>query len=325
MIEYLAIFAFSFLITYVLSIFLIPRLKRFGIVGKDVNKPHKPEVAEMGGIAIVAGLTAGILLAVFFNTFFNFNFNLIFVLAGLLTIHSISFIGIIDDLLDIPQWMKAILPLFAAVPLIAVKAAGSTEMFIPLIGMVDFGILYMLVLVPLGIAVASNLTNMFAGFNGLEAGMGSIIFLTMSIIAFSLGNIESLIFFLPMLGALLAFLIFNKIPSKAFPGDIGNLTIGTVLATGVIIGNLETLGALILILYIFDFFIKLYKKFPSSNWWGEYKDGKLYAPNGQVNGLAQLMMRYFKGISEKNLVLFFILAQILISFILLLNFYYLIY
>ena len=31
------------------SYFLVPRLKRAGITGHDVNKPDKPEVAEMGG------------------------------------------------------------------------------------------------------------------------------------------------------------------------------------------------------------------------------------------------------------------------------------
>lgn len=314
MIEYLSILAFSFIITLVLGYFLIPRLKRFGITGRDVNKPDQPEIAEMGGISIVAGFTAGVLLAVFFNTFMGFEFNLIFVLAALITIHSIAFIGIIDDLLNIPQWLKALLPLVSAVPLIAVKAAGSTTMNLPFLGIIDFGIFYILLLIPIGIAVASNLTNMLAGFNGMEAGMGSVIFIFASIILLLSGNgVSPLVLFLPMLGALLAFLFFNFHPAKAFPGDIGNLTIGAVLATGVIIGNLETIGALLLILYVLDFFIKLINKFPSSEWWGKYKNGKLYPPSGKVRGLAQLVMKVFNGISERNLVLFFVFLQILVG------------
>ncbi len=319
MIFYAAILIFSFLITFLFSILLIPRLKRFNITGKDVNKPNKPEIAEMGGLAIVAGFTAGVLLAVFLHTFFDgILFNLIFILAALLTVHAISFIGILDDLLDLPQWLKAILPLFAAVPLVAVKATGSTMMTFPLIGPIEFGVWYVILLIPLGIAVASNLTNMLAGFNGMEAGMGSVIFLIMSLLAIHVGNYGLLVLFLPMLGALLAFMFFGFYPAKAFPGDIGNLTIGAVLATGAIIGNMETLAALLLIPYVIDFFIKLYNKFPSSKWWGEYRNGKLYPVEGKVRGFAQLIMKIFNGISEQRLVLVFIGIELLIGILLLL-------
>lgn len=317
---YLIFGLFSFIITFFFTKILVPRLKQFDITGRDVNKPDKPEVAEMGGIAIVAGFTAGVLLAIFFNTFLDFNFNLVYVMAALITVHSVAFIGIVDDLLDVPQYIKAFLPLFAAVPLVAVSAAGSTSIGIPFIGEVDLGIVYIVILIPVGVAVASNLSNMFAGFNGLEAGMGSVMFLAMSVLAFSHGSAEMAILFVPVLGALLAFLFFNWHPAKVFPGDVGNLTIGAVLASGVIIGNLETAGALLMIPYVVDFFIKAYRRFPSSKWWGEYRMGKLYALEGKARGLAQLAMKVFKGISEQNLVLFFIFAEIVIAAIVLLLF-----
>ena len=303
---YISIAIVSFLTTYILSHFLVPRLKRFGMVGKDVNKPDQPEVAEMGGIAIVAGFTAGLLLAIFFDSFFGFNFNLVYVLAAIITIHSVSFMGIVDDLLDIPQWLKALLPLLAAIPLVALKAAGSTSMSIPIIGTVDFGIFYILILVPIGVAVASNLTNMLAGFNGMETGMGIVIFLTTAILALANGSVEMALISLSMLAALLAFLRFNIFPSKVFPGDVGNLTIGAALATAVIVGNLESAGAILMIPYVIDFFIKAYNKFPSRQWWGDYREGKLHAVEGRARGFAQLVMKLFNGISEQNLVLFFV-------------------
>ncbi len=173
---YIVIALAAFLTSSVFTKLLIPRLKSCGITGKDVNKPNKPEVAEMGGIAIVAGFSAAIMVAVFSKTFFGFEFNMIHVLAAVITVHAVAFIGIVYDLLRLPQWFKSLLPLAAAVPLVAVKAAGSTVMAIPLFGSVDLGIYYILVLVPIGIAVASNLTNMLAGFNGMETGMGIVIF-----------------------------------------------------------------------------------------------------------------------------------------------------
>jgi len=323
MIFALLILIVSFLITFIFSTFIIPRLKRFRVVGKDINKPNHPEVAEMGGISIVVGFTSGVLLAVFFNTFFGFDFNLVFVLAALVTIHSISFIGIVDDILDIPQWLKAILPLFAAVPLVAVKAFGSTILSFPFFGPIDFGIFYIICLIPLGVAVASNLTNMLAGFNGMEAGMGSVIFIFASIIALgSSSPTEPLILYLAILGSLLGFLIFNWYPSRVFPGDIGNLTIGAVLVSGAIIGNFESAIVLLLSLYILDFFIKLVRKFPTTNWWGEYRNGKLYCPSKTFNGLAQFVMKITNGISELNLTLLFISLEVVIGLLTVLYFYF---
>lgn len=311
--SFIGILLFSILVTAVLSQFLIPRLKRFGITGKDVNKEGRPEVAEMGGLAIVAGFTAGVLLAIMLNTFNGLEFNITYVLAALVTIHAMGFIGVVDDLLDIPQAVKAFLPLAAAVPLVAVSAAGSTAIGIPFVGNVDLGLVYILVLIPIGVAVASNLTNMLAGFNGMEAGMGSVIMLVLALLAFLNGSNEMLVLFLPMLGALLAFLLFNWYPAKAFPGDVGNLTIGAVVASGVIIGNMEGAGALILVLYVMDFFIKAYNRFPSSKWWGELKNGKLYPVGGKVRGFAQLIMKIGGGISERNLTLAFIGLQIMVG------------
>jgi UDP-N-acetylglucosamine--dolichyl-phosphate N-acetylglucosaminephosphotransferase len=317
---YIAVGLFSFLVTYAMSYKLIPRLKRFGITGHDVNKPGLPEVAEMGGFGIVAGVTAGLLLAIFIASFDSLEFNLVNVLAAIITIHALAFIGIVDDLLDLPQWTKAVLPLFAAIPLVAVRAAGSTAINVPFVGLVDLGIFYILVLLPIGVAVASNLTNMFAGFNGMESGMGVVIFAAMSLLAIMHGSTEMALLFVAMLGALLAFLRFNWFPAKVFPGDVGNLTIGAVLASGVILGNLEMAGALMLLLYVIDFFLKAYNRFPSRNWWGEWKEGKLYAPEGRVRGFAQLVMKKANGISESSLVLFFIGLQIVVAAVVVLLF-----
>lgn len=340
-ITYLLLAVGSFAVSYLFSYFLVPRLKRAGITGNDVNKPDKPEVAEMGGFSIIAGFTAGVLLAVFFNVFFSYNFDLIRVLAALITIHSIAFIGVVDDLISIPQRVKAFLPLFAAIPLVAVKAAGSTAIMLPFIGVVDFGLLYIIALIPLGVAVASNLTNMLAGFNGMEVGMGSVIFAAMALLAFNNGSVEMLVLFVPMLGALLGFLPFNLFPARVFPGDVGNLSIGAVLAAGVIIGNMEGAGAFILSLYIIDFFIKLKNRFPSRDWWGEIRTEKgakaggsvkpesgvigsgvkLYPVGGKVRGFAQLVMKLHNGITEKRLVACFVAMQIVVAMLVLLAYW----
>jgi len=315
MLYFIACAVLSFVVAIVLTNLLIPRLQRAGMTGKDENKPANPEIAEMGGIAIVAGFSAGLLLAIFFSSFFGLQINLVYVLAAVITIHTIAFIGIVDDLLSIPQWMKAILPLFAAVPLVAVKAAGSTAIALPLLGMVDFGIVYILVLIPLAIAVCSNLTNMLAGFNGLEAGMGAVMFVALSIIAVGMNAPEMSVISLSMMGALLGFLVFNAYPAKIFPGDVGTLTIGVVLASAVIIGNLESAGVILMIPYIVDFFIKAKNGFPHTR--QRLDGGKLLPKDGKARGLVHVVMKAFGGVTERNLVFFFLGAEVVLALVVL--------
>ncbi|MDH3366118.1 MAG: hypothetical protein OEM29_09000, partial [Thermoplasmata archaeon] len=53
-------FAVGLAMTFAIIPWLIPKLRDKGIVGEDLNKPHKPKVVEMGGIAVVIGFFAGI-------------------------------------------------------------------------------------------------------------------------------------------------------------------------------------------------------------------------------------------------------------------------
>lgn len=298
----------SFLCAAVVSLFsfplVIPRLKRAGIVGKDMNKPGQPEVAEMGGLVTAAGFSAGILLIVALKTFTQqFNaINLQYLLAALSTVLTAVLTGIFDDFVSLKQWVKTILPMFSALPLIAAKA-GDTTIVIPFVGQMNFGIIYSLVFVPIGVAIAANGVNMLAGFNGLEVGMGLVGMTSLTIIAFHLGETTALVILLSALGALLATLRYNWYPAKVFIGDAGTFSIGAIMASAVIIGNFEMAGVIIMIPYAIDFFIKAKNRFPSHGWEGIYREGKLYCHEKGAKGLAQLIMKMTGGVSEKNLTL----------------------
>lgn len=310
-----AIAAVSFCLTYFTLPALIKKMRAAGIVGKDMNKKEKPEVAEMGGFGILVGAIGSLLLAIAMNTFFGYAFNLQVVMAAMLTMAIICLIGIFDDLLDMRKDIKTILPMVASLPLVAVAAAGDTSMSLPFIGVVDFGIVYIVLLIPLGVTTAANLTNMLAGFNGLEAGMGSVAFACIALLAVLNGASEMGIIAASMLGGLLAFLFFNWHPAKIFIGDVGALLIGGSLAAAVIIGNHEAAGAILVLPHLADFAIKAYNRFPSKGWWGEVREEggreKLFPLEGKVRGLAQLVMKAAGGIEEKKLVLLFIAAEAL--------------
>ena len=296
------IFLVSFVVSFVGFPIIIPRLKKAGIVGKNMNSEKQEEIAEMGGLVIAAGFGAGIIFTITLRTFFDLflSVGLTSILAVLSTVLIVVIIGVFDDLISMKQWIKALIPVFATLPLMALKE-GYSVMRIPFMGMIDFGILYPLFLVPLGITGAANAVNMLAGFNGLEVGMGIVAVGSLAIIAYLIGQTTSLIILMATLGALVAALHYNWYPAKIFLGDVGTLSIGAVIASAVIVGNYETAGVVIIIPYVVDFLIKAKNRFPYS--FGIYREGKLYCPDGRAVGLAQLIMKVCGGISERNLVL----------------------
>ena len=306
---YQTVLAFAFwvlVISFVITHFVFPgviaNLKKAKIVKKDMHKPGQPEVADMGGIIIVAGFTSGIITIGALETFFPgmLSIELVRLFAALSVVLIMTLVGTIDDLIGVPKVPKAIIPLLGSLPLVAIKA-GHTLMNIPFIGQVDFGILYPLVLVPIGITGASNAFNMLSGFNGLEIGMGIIAAGSLAVVAYSTGATTAFFLLVATVGALIATLRYNWYPAKVFIGDTGALSLGAIIASAVILGNFETAGVIIIIPYVLDFLLKAPRRFPKT--FGKYKSGKLYCPQSRPVGLAQLVMKLSGGITERKLVL----------------------
>lgn len=303
-------FICALVISYASFPLVIPRLVRSHITGKDLNKPGQPKIANIGGIVTVGGFSAGILIIIALKTFTNqFDYlDLQYLLAALSTVLTAVLVGIVDDFVSLRQWFKALTPIVCALPLVAVKA-GETSVFIPFQGQVDIGIVYTLVLVPIGVTIATNAVNMLAGFNGLELGMGFIGMTALAVIAARLNENTSLVILLAGMGALLATLRYNWYPAKVFIGDAGTLSIGAMMAAAVIIGNFEWAGVIIMIPYAADFFIKAANRFPSLGWEGVYRNGKLYCPNARPKGLAQFVLKLTGGLHERSLTLILIVVE----------------
>ncbi len=297
--------------------FFINRMLARKLVGKDMNKLNKPEIAEMGGILVLFGFISIILYSVFLFTYSNLihsTLNLHVLLAGILTIILVGLIGLFDDLIGwrkgIRQWQHALFPLFAALPLMAIKV-GTTNMNFPIIGSIELGIIYSLVLIPIGITGASNAFNMLAGLNGLEAGQGIIILSTLGIISFFEGQTEALLIAIALIASLLAFIKYNWFPAKIFGGDSLTLMIGAGIATITIIGNMEKLGIWLLLLYFIELVFKAKHKFQSQCFGIPQKNGVLKA-NPKGGSLTQFIMSKGK-FTEKQVVLIILGMQLLIA------------
>ena len=100
--------------------------------------------------------------------------------------------------------------LIASVPLIVINA-GTHTINLPIFGIVDFGIIYPLILIPLGVAGASTTYNFLAGFNGLEAGQGILIISFLSFVAYYTGSPWLSIIGLCMVASLFGFYLLPNI------------------------------------------------------------------------------------------------------------------
>jgi len=313
----------SFLTTIIIMPHFIRRMHKQGFVGKDMNKFNQPKIAELGGVVTFLGFSFGLLFAIFLSTYLSaFNIELSILLAGFCTIALIVFVGFIDDIIGwkkgIRQWQHALFPIIAALPLMAI-AVGQTTMNLPLIGTVDFGIFYALIIIPIGVTGASNAFNMLAGFNGLEAGQGIILTSTLTIIAFLTGQTTAMILGIAMIGALIGFLLFNWFPAKIFGGDSLTLMIGANLAVMSIIGNMETIGVIIMVLFFVEFLIKAKYKFQSECFGIPQKNGILF-PQKEKGSITQYILS-IKPMKEQNVTIIILLTQTLICIIVFIIFF----
>lgn len=318
---------FAFLLVWFLSPWFIRYLKRIGIAVKDMNKKGKPLVPLSGGLLVLAGLLFGVFLFVFLKVFFSLGDslflldyrNLSFLLASLLTITIVTFIGFLDDVVILSnkresagfkQWQRPLLTLIAAVPLMAVNV-GTTKMIVPFIGTVDFGIIYPLVLIPIGVVGASNMVNMFAGFNGLEAGMGIVYIGMLGLYAFIYDKFIVALIALIVVACLLALIRYNWCPAKILAGDSLTYLLGSTIAVIAIVGNMEKAALIIAIPFIFEFFLKLRKKFKVRSY-GYYYKGKVKSYYSKIYSIPHFFT--IKGkFTEKQVVWFCILISFVFS------------
>ncbi len=206
----IALIILGFLLSVIFTLLAIRRLNILGIVSEDLHKKERPKKPKIGGVGIAAAFTISLVAAYFFKDSFVFSIILLAFLAE-------AAIGVIDDLLQLAPWRKLILASFGAIPLLL------------LIPLEPFIIIFLF----FAVTIASNWTNMLAGFNGLESGMGVIMLFFLAINT-PVQSTQIILFIYA--AVLLGFLIFNKYPAKIFPGDVGTLPIGTVLVASTLIG-----------------------------------------------------------------------------------------
>lgn len=228
----------SFAITFIFMPFLVGyfRAKKEGQMIKEVGPNwHKSKsgTPTMGGIlfiltavvmtilvgAIAHQLTAAIIVTV-----------LVFLGYGL--------IGAFDDRIKIFHHQN---DGFSAKQKAGLQVLGAVILFLILIftgfdfkivtwwGTLHLGWVYLPILI-FWMVGWSNAVNLTDGLDGLVAGTSIISYVTFGLMALKSGSIDIAIFDFVLVGALIAFLWYNKKPAQIFMGDTGSLALGAGLA-----------------------------------------------------------------------------------------------
>ncbi|UCC28453.1 MAG: hypothetical protein JSV87_00820 [Candidatus Bathyarchaeota archaeon] len=248
MLDLIWVLLLSFFIAITICVLLLPpyikKAQAVDMVGIDVHKFDKPQIVESGGIILMLAYLLGLFIFIPFLDEPSTNVYTEEIIGTAATVLFCAFIGLIDDVFDIRWRTKALTPMLGGVPL-AVLSLGRPTISTPF-GILDFalfstlGLLFFYaIVVPFVVTACANAVNMLAGLNGLETGSTLIIALALTLLALREGKNEGLIILAPFLGALIAFLYYNRYPSRVFPGDVGTFGMGTAIACVAMLAHLE--------------------------------------------------------------------------------------
>ncbi|HYC86013.1 MAG TPA: MraY family glycosyltransferase [Chryseosolibacter sp.] len=213
--------------SFVISFLIVPVIIKYSLRRNLVDIPgrrkiHKKVTPSMGGIAIFCGFFISTLIWIEFQYWGEIKFILV-------ALFVIFFIGVRDDLVPLRAMVKLLGQIMATCLLIFLFDLRLKGLY-GLFGIYEFPDVVSYVLTIITVIAITNSFNLIDGLDGLAGTIASIALTCFGSWFFLIGEHIFAIFAFTMLGAILAFLIFNWEPSEVFMGDTGALVIGMTLA-----------------------------------------------------------------------------------------------
>lgn len=329
----LTLVSLSFSVAVASCFIATPYLARYlydsGIRATDMQKPGKPSLPTSAGIAVYLSFTLSVSAAVALSNLFSVSYiDIPLILAAATSTSIITIVGMIDDIhIDVEEFvrkemktdyselstseagyrvglsqatkMMSVLP--AALPLIAV-GAGSWTMSFPVLGVIEWGYVYPLLLLPLGLIFVSNAVNMLAGTNGLSAALASVAAAFVGGFAAVNGRITASVIAFSAFGALVGHLYHGWYPASILPGDSLTYFAGASVFASLVIADVEKFGVMIFIPYILEFCLKARSKFNAKSYGQLESDGSLTSYHDSVYSLTHIPMKL--GMNEKQVTAF---------------------
>ncbi len=238
----------TFFITIVLSLIIIPILRKFKIgqmERDDGPKSHlkKQGTPTMGGIIITISMIIVCIGLYYYYTKIRIEPEIAKnILPLLFTSVGFGLIGFIDDFKKLVlKNTKGLSPKAKMLGLLIIAVAytlyltrvmyigtdiyipfAKTSVTMPIYVYIPFAILVML--------ATTNAINLTDGIDGLSSSVTTIILTCLTVIAIIFDVKEVTLFGSALAGACLGFLLFNLYPSKVMMGDTGSLMLGGAVA-----------------------------------------------------------------------------------------------
>jgi len=218
--------------------------RRCGAVDRPDGKRklHAAPVPLWGGVAVYVAFLVGLFVAGAYAS----NRNLVgpessFALVLAVAAGFVCLVGCVDDSLDLKPRFKLLLQCTAVVPIVL---AGFYVEKITLFGLpLELGWVGMPLTV-LWLVACINALNLLDGMDGLASTVGISSAIMLALIAYGNNNDSATIVASALVGALLAFLIYNLPPASIYLGDSGSMVIGLVLGVLAIQGTQKTTATL---------------------------------------------------------------------------------
>ena len=217
------------LLSFALALAIVPLVRAYarwrGVLDHpSARKVHQTATPLLGGAAVYAAFAITVL------TNFNFSRELKGVALGAGIVVAI---GIVDDLMDLPAWVKLIGQL---------SAAGIAMRFGAILTVVPQDVpgsaALNVVVTALWLLTVTNAVQFLDGMDGLAAGIGIITGVFFSFVALQTGQWYLMFLSASLVGACAGFLPYNLRPGGAtiFLGDGGATFIGFTLAGLAVMG-----------------------------------------------------------------------------------------
>jgi UDP-N-acetylglucosamine--dolichyl-phosphate N-acetylglucosaminephosphotransferase len=278
----------------------------------DHHKPDKPLVPN--GLGVIYVLVSAIylfLLYAYYNTHTGSPPDVAAAAPLVLAVCILfgGFLGLLDDWMSLRWRYKALLPLFAALPLSVMVMdlyPKSTIIDTYVFGIRDFGPLFYIIIIPLIITVTTNVINQLGGLNGLETVSPSII-----MIGLMAASSQGVLLYVPLAAYLV--LAFFNFTGKIFVGNTGTFAVGLTLASFALVSNVKLTLLISILPYVFNAALILLNFFLFRTTAGLRLEGNKLRAEHRRSLLT--LITYYRPLTERKLVA--VVAVIVAAFTLL--------
>ena len=247
----LLLFAVSAGLAYLLTPIVANVMVRIGHVRPDVHKQGQPKVPYSGGVALYAVVLPMLIVAALLRPEASLR------ALSLLSATTIAFaIGLVDDFKVLGGKVKTVLTFLTVTPIVLAHALfpGAIPLgrpLVPFIGRLRITLIYW-VLLPFITAAPANVVNMLDVFNGVMPATSLLTVFSMVIASVILGERQGVLLLVPLAGALLGYLPYNRWPARIFNGDSGSLMVGAYIGAAAALLQLEYVTAVALLPHLLN-------------------------------------------------------------------------